>query len=157
MHVVVDGEGSRSFARVLNHPLDRYLRREEITLEQHKAGENLFNDYQVSHAHQGTLIGEERGRGLQHIDFDNPHTAFERYMRALTALGRVGSILALHVVIEGFALKEIHTKMGWRADNSGMDRLIEVLDDLIAFYAAERRQASMDRKRARESHKNPVD
>jgi hypothetical protein len=32
-------------------------------------------------------------------------------------------------------------QMGWRSHNTGIDRLKELLYDLIIFYSAERRQA----------------
>ena len=154
------GRGSTTFTRVINYPLDKYYRENQIALDQYQAGCLLFNDYAISHQHKSTLglLGADHGvSAFSNIEYENPHTAFERYMCAMRAVGRVGQQIALSVCIEGSSLSSIHADMGWRALNSGMDRLIEVLDDLIIFYAAERRQRSAEHKRKAENHQNSVD
>ncbi len=143
------GEGSKKRARVLNHPLDRYYVRNEITLDQYRAGCTLFRDYSVSHVNKNTLslLGAQSGVYVN-IDFDNPHTAFERYMRAVKTLSLVSRLLAFRVCIEGRSLKEVHSSFGWRKKNTGIDRLGETLDELARFYIEEykARNDYIDRK-----------
>ena len=123
--VQVLGEGSKRQARVLNHPLDRYHTRNEISDEQYDAGCRLFNDWATCHKTRNTmdlLIGI--GRSVpQQADDINPHTAFERYMRAMTSLNHTIKKLAIRVCIEGFLLSEIRDTFPWSKRNTGIDWL----------------------------------
>lgn len=134
----IQGDGKRAFAKVLNHPLDYYYAQKFINLTQYRAGCNLFNDYQRSHASKNSfsMLGEDK------VDFtQNNHesqiTAFERYMKAIKSLNKTSRILAEKVCIEGYFVKQVLTGFNWAKNNSGLDRFKEALDDLADFYEAE--------------------
>lgn len=140
-HYVVEerGDGARKIAYVINHPLDFHHSRGEINDEQHRAGCKLFNDWSVSHNHRNTLavLGGEIGVPIYQIDFENPHTAMERYMRAMKFLNKISKTLALQVCIEGRSLTQVRGIFSWSKRNTGLDRLKETLDDLADFYEQE--------------------
>ncbi len=137
--VVERGDGSRRIAYVINHPLDYHHSRGEISDEQHRAGCKLFNDYSISHCHRNTLmlLGVESGAPIHQINFENPHTAMERYMRAMKVLNRISKTLAQQICIEGKNLSQVRGVFSWSKRNTGIDRLKEMLDDLQDFYEDE--------------------
>lgn len=141
-HFPVNEGKQENNPRVLNHPLDMYLNRGDISEDQHWAGCNLFNDYQVSHHHRNalSLLGEIRGVATS-VDYDNPHTAFERYMRAIKSLNATSKKIAEQVCIQGYTMAEVRGAFTyWSKRNTGIDRMRETLDELYIFYHDEWRE-----------------
>ena len=138
----IHGDGRRAFARVLNHPLDRYFARKEITGKQYRAGCNYFNDYQISHCSKNSfsLLGEDKIDFVQ-TDYENQNCALERYMSATKYLNKVSLKLVQKVCIEGYFVKQVLSGFEWAKNNTGIDRFKEALEDLADFYDSQFKSA----------------
>lgn len=149
--VVIEGEGEKRRATVLDHALLYYQRRKEVTRAQFNAGMFLLQDYEVSHQHKTAFSFMRADLGISVTvmpDPENPHTAMERYMRAFRTLPPVGQKLAWEVIILGNLVSEVRILFpGWSKKNNGMDRFREVLDQLEDFYTEDRKAANARRKR----------
>lgn len=147
--VEVVGEGRKAKHRVINHPLERYHRRGELNDDQYEAGCTFLKDWAISHEYRGGFSFFMEVRGTIQNDPEYEKTAFERHMRAMKDLNKVSQKIAYSVCIDGKSLKEIHPTMGWRKENSGMDRLHETLDELDDFYYREWQQAVKEKQQVR--------
>jgi len=130
--------------KVLNHPVLVYFNREEITLDQMRAAIWIMGDYELTHQHR-TIWSSMKvalGYGVDVVqDFDNPHVARERWLRAIKSLSDISRVFVQQVCIEGRFVKEVRRSFNWNVKNNGMDRFRESLDELYRFYVDDRKAA----------------
>lgn len=124
-------------------PLDAYLHRKllgegNIAKARFNAGDTFRNYFERSGASPHVVSTLERVSGGEKEWNEGQLRAREGFKRAVQAIGKLSSVVAIDVCCMGISVTDVERRMGWRKD-SGMQMLCMALDELAEHFGLIRR------------------
>lgn len=126
-------------------PIDVYLRRKTITVDEYGAANRLYRDFSMSGQTSGMTINLDPVRGGVKGFTEKQLEARERWRLAIGAVGgNIGKMMIINVCCYGYYLSEISYRY-YKDSSRAMARLHEALAELVEHYNKPLDRDNLDR------------